>query len=338
MLLMSRILCCVIFVILGWVSPAIPHALADVLDASHDVLEINKTHKDKCKIGLYINELYGFDYINHTFNADFWIWSVCASPQTLHRLENLYFVNSKEVEGKKVRTEEQVYRYRRILGRFRHFWDLQAFPFDEQNLQIMIEHGAESVNTLLYELDTEQSKMATLDYSDVWDVKKFSAQISSFTSSSTWGDPGKGRISEYNRMVFSFDIDRKSKAVFWRLTIGVFSAVMIMMMTFFVHPKVDALHNAQLTVMIGALFSVLMSYRNVGDYLGYTERLSLVDGIHIGGIIFILIAGCTVVIKRHLVCHRNRTIRHPDILGFATYVSAYVLFNVGVFVWATQMT
>ena len=345
MLLMSRIFYCVIFVIVGWIFPAIPQASADVWDLSRESPKLEKLQKniskDQCKIGVSIYELYEFDYSSHTFDADFLIWSLCWSLPTKHHLEELDYMNSITIRAGPIKTvykKNYIHSYRRVIGNFHHLWNLKAFPFDDQTLILLIGSASWDSHSIDYHLDFKSSELHDFHYSNIWDVKSFTGEISKGHPQTTYGNPSIDQSELFSRIAVSVDITRESTAVFWRLTVGVFSAVLVMMMTFFVHPKIDALHNAQLALIIGSLFSVLMSYRNVGDYLGYAERLSLIDGVHIGGIFFILIAGSAAVIKRYLVCHMNVTIKHPDLRGLSLYVLSYILFNVGVFVWATQTT
>ena len=340
---MIRVAFCLMFAMIVWVFQSIPNASEDVVNLSHNSFDIKKIYKnipkDQCQIGIHINELYEFNYGAHTFDADFWMWSLCSSLPTNHRLEDLDFLNGIKVQDIPIYTENKktyAYSYRRVIGTFHHLWDLQSFPLDEQKLIIKVGSDVWDTTALLYTFDDQQSKMQTLEYSNIWDIKKFKGELTAFRPETTYGYPLATGDAEYSVVEFSVEMVRKSQAVFWRLSIGVFSAVVIMMMTFFVHPKIDALHNAQLALAVGSLFAVLMSYRNVGNYLGYMERLSLIDGIHMGGIAFILIAGCVAIVKRYFACHLNVTIRHPDLRGLSIYVLAYALFNIGVFIWAAQ--
>ena len=88
-------------------------------------------------LGLYITSLRDFDVADYSFGADFWIWSV--HPPKVDPLDDLEFVNAKQVEMRLDRTSERGARSwsrQKVRATMLHDWDLNNFPFDRQALQI----------------------------------------------------------------------------------------------------------------------------------------------------------------------------------------------------------
>ena len=111
------------------------------------------TGAEKCSIGVYIMSLYNLNFNAHTFDADMWLWSNCPTEQR-QPLKTMEFLNASNVVGSLDATMLRNNGYwseRKVIGTFRHNWDVRSFPFDRHTVEIIAEAGLYDTHYLVYE-------------------------------------------------------------------------------------------------------------------------------------------------------------------------------------------
>ncbi|HET7094547.1 MAG TPA: hypothetical protein VFI22_13735, partial [Thermomicrobiales bacterium] len=51
---------------------------------------------ERCRVGVFLIDLYDLDYAANSFTADFWLWSVCPTA-AIRPLDTLEFINANAV-------------------------------------------------------------------------------------------------------------------------------------------------------------------------------------------------------------------------------------------------
>jgi hypothetical protein len=250
-------------------------------------------------IGIFITSLHDLDVTRGTFGVDYWLWSV-HSPE-FNPLENLEFYNADKADTLLNLTEERGGRswsQRKIDAVVRHNWDLTNFPFDRQVLEIVLEEGATDTTKLLYSADTTNSGYNKDIRLEGWRITDFALEERSVDYSTTFGDPDISSGSSYPRLVASVQVERESKTGFFKLIAGVYAASAIAFLSFLMVPDNPPIFGARMVVLVGALFSTVLSLRASQAVLGATESLSLVDKIHLLAMLYIFIAALITVLAR----------------------------------------
>jgi len=114
---------------------------------------------EQVRMGAYLTGLGDFDPAKKSFSAAFWAWSVGPADR-VKSLDQLEFPNAIKVESPNAvqeTTAQGIWSQRKIVGSFRHGWDLRRFPFDRQLLRIEMEEAERDTASLVYVPDTANS-------------------------------------------------------------------------------------------------------------------------------------------------------------------------------------
>ena len=111
--------------------------------------------QDRCTVGSFISDLYNLSLSGRSFDADLWFWSVCpkADRQPLRSME---YINANGVETSLDSTTPRgdlFWSNRKVVGNWRHDWDVSSYPFDRQTLRMIVEEGTDDVRLFGYEPD-----------------------------------------------------------------------------------------------------------------------------------------------------------------------------------------
>ena len=111
------------------------------------------------RLGAYLTSLGDLDPARKSFSASFWVWTV-GQQDRAKSLSQLEFPNAIKVESPNAvqeTTAQGIWSQRKIVGSFRHGWDLRRFPFDRQLLRIEMEEAERDTTSLVYVPDSANS-------------------------------------------------------------------------------------------------------------------------------------------------------------------------------------
>jgi hypothetical protein len=94
-------------------------------------------------MGIYVVDLHQLDVQKRTFNANFWVWSVCGNEQR-QPLKTIEFTNANSTTPSldQIHPRDRAFwAAKKIDGSFRHDWDVRNFPFDRHVLSVTMEEG-----------------------------------------------------------------------------------------------------------------------------------------------------------------------------------------------------
>ena len=112
-----------------------------------------------CRLGAFVTSLHGIDTARNRFSADFWLWSLCADPER-RPLETIEFFNADEARkelGATMARGGQQWGQVKVMGTFRHRFDLRNYPFDRHRLVITLEEAVEDASAFAYRADVLNS-------------------------------------------------------------------------------------------------------------------------------------------------------------------------------------
>ena len=243
-----------------------------------------------CKMGAYLMSLHDFNLQENSFDADFWLWSVCPSPDLEPLKEkNIDFINAKEVKRSELQTDGG-WSLVKIKGTFRHNWNVDNLPFDSHELEIIIEHSSKAASDFEYEADDEESKSDKDTFED-WKIN-FTVEKGKKEYKTKFRDPNlrkeTGTVA-YSRLRILIKLKRNPLISFFKISAPVYITYAISLLAYGLKPSSAA------SLLAGTLFTIVVNRRVLESFLGTTESLTLVDTIHITAMIYILVTAVVII-------------------------------------------
>lgn len=296
-----------------------------------------------CRVGMFITSLRNFKFAEKSFRVDFRVWSVCPS-KALNPLDSMEIVNAIDFEeiSKKTfekpnrssnfTTEKTLYWTQRDLSAvLSQNWDVQNYPFDRHTLKIAFEEGIEDSSRFVYTPDFPNSGYQRSMKVGGWRILDFKLQEERIAYQTTFGDPELvDRKGVYSRLTAAIPIQRDKYLSFFKLTIGVYVAFAVAMLSFFYETRQASLVSARSGLLVGCLFSALVNMRASESVIGRTESLTLVDQIHIIAIVYFFAAALATVVSR-ITTERGQFKQALEVdrqVLFRSFALSFVILNV----------
>jgi hypothetical protein len=253
--------------------------------------------------GIFVVSLHDLDTVNGTFGVDYWVWSVYPEGRR-NPLETMEFVNAEQVDERLPLTEargERLWSQLKVRAIVQQEWDLSNYPFDRHVLEIELEDGFDNAATLTYRPDTANSGYSEAIEIPGWRITDFRLTERTLDYRTNFGDPALSEgESSYSRLVASMEIRRQNTTAFFELISPAGVAMGIALLTFLLLPTEVGVFTSRMTLLVGALFATVISMQFGEQTLGATQRINLVDKLHILTLIYIFVAIVMTLISRKL--------------------------------------
>ncbi len=309
-----------LFLALG---PALPAAASAEPAAQAKAADLDP---EKLRIGVLLTSLGDFDPGRKSFSAAFWIWTV-GTKERENPLNRLEFPNAIKVESpneSQQATPQGIWSQRKIVGSFRHDWDLKYFPFDRQLLKIEMEEAELDTNSLIYLPDTANSSFDPVVSPKGWRIISYKVITNRKHYRTNFGDPRlpSGSPSAYARAEVMLLLERTDRSGFWKLTLGAFSGALMAMASFGLLADQASALGPRFGLLAGSAFAPVISLRSAASELGATGYTTLIDFVHAAVMFYILMATFAgVVAWRGFLSHGDIAIIHRlerRVAGFST--------------------
>ncbi|MEU3873294.1 MULTISPECIES: hypothetical protein [Streptomyces] len=257
--------------------------------------------------------MYDLDAVKNRFSARLWLWSECAD-KSQDPLPTASFTNADDPKKSDPLLSTRAGRARdlvRIEGSFRQRWDERAFPFDKHRLQMLVTAGDDMRHFAFTVGDDSAYNPAiappgwrVTGYRVVAAPHRYPTGFGEFGSASDGG-------STFSRVRVEVDVVRTDPTVFWKLT-GPLYLVLLMATATFLLPshsnelgmaeRLDALQS-RLGVLGGGLLVVMLNMQQVNSVVTSADGLTLVDGLHLLTLIYLLVAVIGTVLAWRWTVH-----------------------------------
>lgn len=257
---------------------------------------------ERHKVGIFVTGLHGLDVTRGTFGVTFWLWAV--GPDSARVLHSADYVNA---EVTAVRLESTVpagpgqsWSQQRITGTFREHWDVRRYPFDRHDLEILIEEGLDQTHRFLYEVDVLNSgfdlRIAKLEG---WRLRRMQVLPWGTAYPTNFGDPHSAEpLSRYTAMRAVLHVERTDWTGFAKLTAVLYAAFLLCALGCLV-PVNNVSFSPRITFMVASFFAIVLNMRAASAALGSEHGLTLIDGLHVAGLVYgVAIAAATVAVRR----------------------------------------
>lgn len=291
------------------------------------------TAREDCRVGIALSSLSDLDVANKTFDAAFWIWSVCPEGGR-NPLDTMDFITADAIQTS-LAGEEVVdgvrWSWLKVQGRFRHHWDVEQFPFDRQDLRIVIEESAGEASALTYTPDIDGAIREPELRLDGWHIDKSRLEARTHTYHTTYGDPtDPDGTSEFSQLVLTTTLVRDDLTGFIKLTFVVYIAFVVSLISYLLNFDNPTMLTARLGIISGTLFAVAVSMRTGTSALGSEQGLTLVDQIHVVALVAILVDALTALVTQRLLEREQPVVRvrRFNMIVMALVVLGFVAMNV----------
>jgi hypothetical protein len=279
-------------------------------------------------IGVYVNRIFEVSLKENKLSVDFYIWFRWKGDE-LKPHETFEVVNGKiedkEVIGEVKKVGGENYISARVTATITKFWDITDYPLDNHEVTIEIEDGDNEADKLRFIADGQNSSVNSNVQIPGWNLRQNAAMVISNSYSTNYGDTSlpTGNASTYSRFVFRMAMERPGYGYFAKLFFGLFVAVLIAFIVFFIKPT-DV--DPRFGLGVGAIFAAVASQYITMSNLPDSNVLTMADKLHILAFAFIFISIVeSVVSLRLLQAEHERTQRRLDRLCFVLFLAAYLI-------------
>jgi hypothetical protein len=241
------------------------------------------------KIGAFITSLYDFDLQDNSFMCDFWFW-------TLSKNDELDFENTMEIPFSKEysfdsATNDSVsdgfWFTSKAKAKIKKNWDVKAYPFDVQHIDIYIESTEYDTSSMIFVCDLKNSKIDPLLDFQEWIINSTKFSIEDRIYQTTFGNPDLDGESTYPAFKMSLTLVRKdSTLILFKLITGVLVAFIISCSVFFINPMHT---DPRFGLCVGGLFAAVGNKYIVEGIVPSSNVVSMLDNIHNITFVYILI-------------------------------------------------
>lgn len=226
------------------------------------------------KVATLLNSVDDYDVKTGTFTADFFLslTSLTAMPPL-----NLQFPNGK-VENKEVIADKPTFKLFRLSGTFKSPADLRKYPFDSQELKILVEDDALGIDQLRFVVDAERQQLARGFRAVGWQVSYVEGRV----LSQSYPDRFEGDDLFYGRYTFVLGIERFATSAAFQVFVPAFVIVLISILGMWVPPgEMEVRSNSGAPMLAGAVLFhfALMQALPATSYLTRADKL--MSGVYI---------------------------------------------------------
>ena len=250
----------------------------------------------KVKVGMLLNSVDDYDVKTGTFTADFFLslTSVLPMPPL-----NLQFPNgSLDKEKKEVIADKPTFKLYRLNGSFKSAADLRKYPFDSQDLKIIVEDDSRGIDQLDFVVDHDHTQLARGFRAVGWQVGYVEAR----TLSQTYPDRFENDDLFYSRYTFTLGIDRFATSAAFKVFVPAFVIVIISLLGMWVPAEeMEVRSNSGAPMLAGAVLFhfALMQELPATSYLTRADKLML--GVYVSLALGMVSTWFMFLVKEHNV-------------------------------------
>lgn len=225
-------------------------------------------------VAILLNSLDGYDVKTGTFSADFFLSFTSDKPMPPLDLQ---FPNGK-LENKEVMADRPTFKLFRLTGAFKSPADLRKYPFDAQEIKIVVEDDMRGIDQLRFVVDKERTQLARGFRAVGWQVAFTEARV----VAQSYPDRFAGDDLFYSRYSFTLGVERYATSAAFKVFVPAFVIVLISLLGMWVPPnEMEVRSNSGAPMLAGAVLFhfALMQELPATSYLTRADKLML--GVYI---------------------------------------------------------
>ena len=223
---------------------------------------INLNSENQIKVGVYILNLGKFDISTGAFTVDFYLSLKCESVCPKQDFE---FMNGRASSVDKI-IDAPYEKFYRIQANLNSQVDLKKFPFDRQNIQIIIEDKKKTIEELEYLPDLEASGIDDSIAFTGWNIEDWKAE--------TQIHRYEIYDEDYSQYVFTIPISRIKINAIFKTFLPIIFIILVMLSSFVLDP--DKI-TTRLAMVGSALVASVMFHISLGNQIPPVGYLTFID-------------------------------------------------------------
>ena len=289
--------------------------------------------------GIYLDRIVELSVKEVGWTVDFYVWfrwkGQEADPGEKFQIVDGSIESREKIED--TTGNDERYTLYRVTARITKFFNVSRFPRDDHVLTINVELPALERHELLFVPDNESSGVSSRVKIEGYSIYKQALLEKPHAYRSTHGDPrlvaGTDRVHSQLRM--GVWISREGWGVFMKMFVGLFGAVGVAMLAFFIKPT-DV--DPRFGLGVGALFAAIANTYITSSLVPETGVLTLADIINDVSILIIFLSLLESTISLYFYDRKGNVAlsRLFDRVSFIVFLVAYVFINVAL-PWAATL-
>ncbi|WP_298374797.1 hypothetical protein [Azospirillum sp.] len=252
------------------------------------------------KTGLFITQLYDFDMAKRSFTATFWAWFL-HNDEKYNPTQTVEITNAKTATAKFAGLDASKgvnWQQAKYNAMIQEAWDTTHFPFDRQELSIILEDAQSDVSAVKLVADAANSKIDSSVEVPGWTIEGLRVRDVDVTYNTSYGDPTLQGTSAYSRVVATITMKRHGLRLLLSTFIGFGVAFLLSMLTFPL--SFEAMGGSRIGLCAAAVFAAIGNKYVVDNMLPPASSFTLADGIQATSFAAIFLAAFTVVVMQSL--------------------------------------
>ncbi len=226
------------------------------------------------KVAMLLNTIDDYDVKSGTFTADFFLSFTSSTPMPALDLQ----MPNGKIENKEVIADKPTFKMFRLNGAFKSPADLRRYPFDAQELKIIVEDDRRGIDQLKLVADPERQQLARGFRAVGWQVSFVEARA----LAQSYPDRFEGDDLFYSRYTFTIGVERFATSAAFKVFVPAFVIVLISLLGMWVPPdEMEVRSNSGAPMLAGAVLFhfALMQELPATSYLTRADKLML--GVYI---------------------------------------------------------
>jgi len=290
--------------------------------------------KEVVTVGMYLNDVQSIDLLVNNYMMDFYIWMRWKNPDIdpassldfLNHSESWATIITKSPEKPEMLPNGEMYQLLHIQGRMSRKMDLRAFPFDNQNLTILIEDNALDTRGLVY-VPEEVSINPELKIPG-FEFGKPSLTEATYAYPTQFGYPKSKATNEYSRLTFDLPIHRNTLTSFVKDILPIWLTVLCSAFALMLSPR---LIDSRFQIAIFSILSLVALQISNGNDLPALQYMNLMDALYVLGYLFLVALMAELIVTTRWVENENpgqlsKAQRLDKYFGF-TSLAVFLLIN-----------
>lgn len=250
------------------------------------------------KIGMYITQLLDFDMSKRSFYAAYWLWFLHDNEKyDPHATAEVTNAKSDQVRFASLDTSKGIrWQQEKHASVISEGWEVQNFPFDRQNLHIVIEDGQFDASAVRFVADAENSRIDPALSVTGWTIEKFAISATDVTYNTSYGDPGLSADSVYSRAVATITIKRDGVRLLCSLFVGFGVGFLLAVLSFFL--DFETMAGSRIGLCAASVFAAVGNKYALDNVLPPAPYFTLADVIVASTFASILLAALAIVVMQ----------------------------------------
>jgi hypothetical protein len=243
------------------------------------------------KVGIYLNDVQNIDVHANNYLLDFYLWFKWQDKESdpsvryefMNHSESWGTITSKPTEAAETLPDGWQYQVVHVQGRMSEKMDLRAYPFDHQNLVILIEDAAKDIHGLQYQVE-EVTINPALKIPG-FEFRRPTLEATKYRYPTRFGDTRMSRAGEYSRIIFKLPVYRNELTSFVKNILPIWLAVICGIFSLMLHPRwIDS----RFQIAIFSILSLVALQISNGNDLPALQYMNLMDALYVTGYVFLI--------------------------------------------------